>query len=77
MDTSDHYDMCSLFAQMGLPSEPEQVNQFLREHRLFENQVIAQADFWSPAQAAFIMEATAQDSDWTELVDHLDAALRH
>lgn len=77
MDTSDHYNMCSLFAQMGLPSEPDQVNQFLREHRLVDNQVIAAADFWTPAQAAFLVQAIADDSDWSELVDHLDAALRH
>lgn len=77
MDTSNHYSMCNLFAQMGLPNQPEQVNKFLREHRLVDGQVIAAADFWTPAQASFLMEAIADDSDWSELVDHLDAALRH
>jgi hypothetical protein len=77
MDTSNHYSMATLFEQMGMDGSAEGMNKFLREHRLFEDQVIAQADFWSPSQAAFVMEAIAEDSDWSELVDQLDAALRH
>ncbi len=77
MDTSNHCSMKTLFEQMGMDSSIVGMNKFLREHRLFEHQVIAQADFWTPSQAAFIVEAIAQDSDWSELVDQLDAALRH
>ena len=40
MDTSNHYSMNTLFAQLGLPSETEQINQFLSEHRLVDNQKI-------------------------------------
>ena len=32
MDTSNHYSMNTLFAQLGLPSETEQINQFLSWH---------------------------------------------
>ena len=77
MDTSNHYSMNTLFSQLGLPSETPQINQFLSEHRLLDNQKIEQGDYWTPAQAAFLQEAIAQDSDWAEIVDHLDAALRH
>ena len=77
MDTSNHYSMNTLFAQLGLPSELEQINKFLREHRLVDNQMIQQADYWTPSQSEFLQEAIAQDSDWSEIVDHLDAALRH
>ena len=34
------------------------------------------ASFWSPAQAAFLRDALAADSDWAEVVDALSAALR-
>jgi len=77
MDTSDHNSMTVLFEQLGLAAEADQIRKFLSEHRLFDNQRIEQADYWTPAQAAFLQQAIAEDSDWAELVDHLDAALRH
>ncbi|NRA56347.1 MAG: DUF2789 domain-containing protein [Gammaproteobacteria bacterium] len=77
MDTSDHNNMTVLFEQLGLAGSNEQINKFLSEHRLFEHQRIEQADYWTPSQAAFLQQAIAEDSDWAELVDHLDAALRH
>lgn len=77
MDTSNHCKMSVLFEQLGLSSDEELMSKFLREHRLFEHQRIEQADYWTPAQAAFLQQAIAEDSDWAELVDHLDAALRH
>jgi len=49
----------------------------MREHRLVDAQTIASADFWTPAQAAFIMEAISDGADWSELFDRLNAALRH
>ena len=35
------------------------------------------AAFWRAGQAQFIHEAIAEDADWAEVVDHLDAQLRH
>ncbi|NRA70593.1 MAG: DUF2789 domain-containing protein [Gammaproteobacteria bacterium] len=77
MDTSNHNQMATLFAQLGLASDSADITKFLQQHRLTDNQRIEQADYWTPAQAAFLQEAIAQDSDWAELVDHLDAMLRH
>jgi len=37
---------------------------------------IADAPFWTPAQAAFLREKLNEDADWAELVDQLSAALR-
>ena len=77
MDTSNHNKMATLFAQLGLASDSAEITKFLQLHRLTDNQRIEQADYWTPAPAAFLQEAIAQDSDWAELVDHLDAMLRH
>ena len=77
MDTSNHCNMSVLFEQLGLSGDIVQINRFLKEHRLFENQRIEQADYWTPSQAAFLQQTIAEDSDWAEIVDHLDAALRH
>jgi len=35
-----------------------------------------EANFWNEAQAAFLAEAKADDSDWCESVDMLDSLLR-
>jgi hypothetical protein len=33
------------------------------------------APFWTPAQAAFLQQAVAQDSEWTTAVDELAVRL--
>ena len=76
MDTSNHYTMQALFDQLGLASSAQHISQFIKRHTLFNGQRIEEAEFWSPAQASFLREAILEDSDWAELVDHLDAELR-
>ncbi|MFT5722755.1 MAG: hypothetical protein ACI9W6_003091 [Motiliproteus sp.] len=72
MDTSNH-TLQTLFQQLGLPSEPEQIDQFICEH-IAETGLdrLEGANFWSPSQARFIQEALALDSDWSEVVDELN-----
>ena len=76
MDTSNHFTLTTLFDQLGLPSEPDQIDTFFQAHKLSAQQRIEQADFWSDSQSSFLREAIAEDSDWAELVDQLDASLR-
>tara|TARA_R110001583_G_C5590017_1_gene403667 strand:+ start:807 stop:1040 length:234 start_codon:yes stop_codon:yes gene_type:complete len=75
MDTSAH-TLQTLFQQLGLPSEPEQIDQFIRQHRP-ETGIdrLEGANFWTPSQARFIQEALYQDSDWSEVVDELNVRL--
>lgn len=76
MDTSFH-NMNSLFAQLGLPESDTAIATFVRDHHLEGGVRLDQATFWSSAQATFIREALQEDSDWSEMVDQLDARLRH
>ncbi|MFY8272690.1 DUF2789 domain-containing protein [Pseudoalteromonas sp. SSDWG2] len=76
MDTSKH-TMNTLFEQLGLPSSDNQIEQFVSNHKLGDSIQIADAPFWSVAQRHFIQESLAQDADWSELIDILDAQLRH
>ena len=76
MDTSNHFNLASLFAQLGLPSQQTEINQFIEQHSIASEQRIDQGEFWNLAQADFLRECIEQDSDWAELVDHLDAMLR-
>lgn len=66
-----------LFEQLGLPSDNESIKQFIERHApLAENVQLADASFWSPAQASFLREEVQEDADWAEVVDNLNAALR-
>ncbi len=77
MDTSQH-SMHNLFEQLGLASGEQEVEQFIRTHRLFSQDVrLDQATFWTESQAEFLREAFDEDSDWCEVVDELDSRLRN
>ena len=66
-----------LFEQLGLGSSPEEVRVFLETHApLAHHLALPDAPFWTPSQAAFLREALLDDSDWAEVVDALNAALR-
>ncbi len=66
-----------LFAQLGLPNGEPDITTFLTTHRpLAAGVALADAPFWSPAQAMFLQEAKLQDADWAALVDQLNLALR-
>ncbi|MFT6915892.1 MAG: hypothetical protein ACJAWL_002202 [Motiliproteus sp.] len=75
MDTSSH-TLQTLFQQLGLPSEPKQIDQFIRQHCAETGlDRLEGANFWSPSQARFIQEALNEDSDWCEAVDDLNRRL--
>lgn len=76
MDTSLH-SMSTLFQQLGLPHHDRDIETFISRHRLEQDQALAEAGFWSPNQARFLKEAVEDDADWAEIVDQLDARLRH
>lgn len=74
MDTNFH-PLSELFAQLGLPHRADEIAAFIEAHHGL-TEPLADAPFWSPSQAAFLAEALAEDADWAEAVDHLDALLR-
>jgi hypothetical protein len=76
MDTSSH-TIYSLFAQLGLPNSDAAIAAFVSNNHLPRDIPLANAAFWSSGQAQFIREAIEQDADWAEVVDYLDAQLRH
>lgn len=66
-----------LFAQLGLPAENEAIAQFIATHSPLRADVdLADAPFWTPAQATFLKEQKLEDADWIELIDQLNLALR-
>lgn len=69
--------MADLFAQLGLPSEPADIESFVASHSPLPDSVpLPEAPFWTPAQAAFLKEEVQEDSEWAELIEQLNVRLR-
>jgi hypothetical protein len=76
MDISPH-TINTLFRQLDLAATDSDVDSFFSSHKLDRETRLSDADFWTEAQAAFLVEALEEDADWAEIVDQLDARLRH
>lgn len=75
MDATFH-QFSELFAQLGLPSDEAGIRAFIAQHRpLPAGVVLAEAAFWTPAQAALLREQLRVDADWAEVIDQLNLAL--
>ncbi len=71
------HEMSDLFEQLGLGSSPQQIKDFVKNHRNKRGTTsIYEATFWTKSQADFLKQALEQDADWAELVDQLDVMLR-
>lgn len=65
----------NLFTQLGLASDDASIVQFIQTHRAARNVALCEAEFWTPAQAAFLREEILNDADWAEVIDQLNAEL--
>lgn len=75
METHLH-TMSNLFAQLGLPSEPAAMDQFIEAHRpLGQAVALYRAPFWTASQRAFLKEEIIEDADWAGVIDELNARL--
>ncbi|MEF7613514.1 DUF2789 domain-containing protein [Aquincola sp. MAHUQ-54] len=75
METPVH-TLSELFEQLGLPSGGDEIERFIASHRpLPPGQLLADAPFWTPAQAQFLREEWRDDADWVPLIDQLNERL--
>ena len=66
----------NLFAQLGLPSETNEVQQFIVTNgRLSTDILLADAPFWTSAQSAFLKEEILMDADWAAVIEQLNVAI--
>lgn len=70
-----HHSLNSLFAQLGLPSTDDEIEEFVASHQLEKHCVIEEASFWSEGQKQFLVEEHHDDADWIPWIDELDALL--
>lgn len=67
----------ALFKQLGLPHAPRDIEHFVTAHTPLPPRIaLAEAPFWSPAQAAFLREEILEDADWVSVIDELNTLLR-
>lgn len=77
MDTSNH-TFSTLFEQLGMPSDKQSIEDFIAKHSPLPSEIALQdAPFWSESQSQFLEEGLEDDSDWAEIIDELDALMRH
>ncbi|MCG7200809.1 DUF2789 domain-containing protein [Marinobacter pelagius] len=77
MDTSKH-SLSTLFEQLGLASDDRSIEDFVARHSPLPREIALQdAPFWSESQSHFLEEGLEEDSDWAEIIDELDAMMRH
>ena len=77
MDTSKH-TLTALFEQLGMPSDQASIESFISQHSPLPPEIALQdAPFWSDSQSNFLEEGLEDDSDWAEIIDELDAQMRH
>jgi hypothetical protein len=71
------HSLRQLFAQLGLPDEPLQIDCFIHHHRPVPGQLrLAEAPFWNLAQSQLLTASVDDDADWAVVVDKLDTLLR-
>lgn len=71
-----NHDLKELFDQLGLPSGYREIEQFIATHRPLPNGTkLADAPFWTPAQARFLRDELLDDADWAPMVDQLNVLL--
>ena len=76
MDLFTH-DLAELFAQLGLPNGADAIARFVATHRPLPDATrLADAAFWTPAQAQFLGEEITEDADWAPAIDQLNVMLR-
>lgn len=69
-------DMTTLFEQLGLPSDPASIDNFIAEHAPLPNHVkLSEASFWTDSQRAFLKDELMEDAEWAPIVDELNVRI--
>ena len=69
--------LSALFDRLGLDSNDQAIRTFIDKHRPLPRQTpLHEANIWSQMQAAILEQAIKEDTNWTELVEQLEALLK-
>ncbi len=72
-----YHSLKELFAQLGLPNAPDEIRDFIGQHRPLDGSLrLKDAPFWNASQSALIAQKLSADDDWALVVDTLNVLLR-
>ncbi|QIB03461.1 DUF2789 domain-containing protein [Pseudomonas fluorescens] len=69
------YELNTLFAQLGLPSDDKAIDDFIMAHPLAPEIKLVEANFWSDQQKDLLQEWLLADGEEALLVDELNVRL--
>ena len=69
------YNMNELFAQLGLDSSDEAINQFIEKNKLAKDEKLVDSDIWTDNQRTFLQEEWQKDAAWVETIDELNVRM--
>lgn len=70
-----NYTLNDLFAQLGLDSSDEAIDQFIADNQLDEDTNLKDAKVWTEKQRAFLQEEWKRDAVWVEVIDELNVRI--
>ncbi|MEN2750169.1 MULTISPECIES: DUF2789 domain-containing protein [Psychrobacter] len=69
------YNMNELFAQLGLDSSDEAIDEFIEKNQLAKEEELIDAHIWNDNQRMFLQEEWQKDAVWVETIDELNVRL--
>lgn len=70
-----NYTLNDLFAQLGLDSSDEAIDQFIADNQLDEDTNLKDAKVWTEKQRTFLQEEWKRDAVWVEVIDELNVRM--
>lgn len=72
-----HHSLESLFAQLGLANEGEEIDRFIDDNQLPADVKVSEASFWNDSQKELLKTAIRADGEEAMWVDELNVRLHH
>jgi len=69
------YTINDLFAQLGLDSSDEAIDNFVEKHQLAKSEKLIESNVWNDNQRMFLQEEWTKDAAWVEIIDDLNVRM--
>ena len=70
-----NYSINDLFAQLGLDSSDEAINNFIEKNKLAKDEALINSSIWNDKQRMFLQEEWKRDAVWVEIIDELNVRM--
>ena len=70
-----NYSINDLFAQLGLDSSDEDINNFIEKNKLAKDEELINSSIWNDKQRMFLQEEWKRDAVWVEIIDELNVRM--